>query len=90
MHWVITTSLFRFKDDLTIDIRSEEGRQLLDIRSKSRKGEGDPGQNARHVRSLSGEPGRPAGLYCSDTLYIREITCDISPACLFPRAWHLM
>jgi uncharacterized protein (DUF1499 family) len=47
---VVTTKLFRFKDDVTINVVPEPGgRPALMIRSTSRVGKGDLGANTRHV-----------------------------------------
>ncbi len=50
-----TTSLFRFVDDVEIRVQSKaEGKQgvLVEVRSASRVGKGDFGQNARNIRKL--------------------------------------
>lgn len=41
--------LFRFVDDVTIRVREEEGRTIVSVRSASRVGKGDFGQNARNI-----------------------------------------
>lgn len=46
------TPLLRFKDDVTIRMRREKGRTVVSVRSKSRLGTWDFGQNARNVREL--------------------------------------
>ncbi len=45
-----TTRLLRFKDDVVIRIRSNNGGTRLDIRSASRIGSSDFGANARRIR----------------------------------------
>ena len=46
------TRLLRFKDDVTVKIRREEGQTVVSVRSQSRVGEWDFGQNARNVQEL--------------------------------------
>lgn len=45
-----TTRWLRFKDDLVIRIRANDGATRLDIRSASRIGSSDFGANARRIR----------------------------------------
>lgn len=47
-----TTFWFRFKDDVVIHIREEEGRTRLDARSTSRVGVSDVGKNAERLRGF--------------------------------------
>ncbi len=47
-----------FKDDVTVRIRREGGRTRVSVRSKSRVGAWDFGQNARNVRELVAELDR--------------------------------
>ena len=49
---VHTTGFLRFKDDVTIRVRREKGRTFVSVRSKSRIGKWDFGQNARNVREF--------------------------------------
>lgn len=50
---VVTTPLWRFKDDLHIIIRpAGEAASTLSVRSASRVGKGDLGANTRHVLDL--------------------------------------
>jgi uncharacterized protein (DUF1499 family) len=49
---VATTRVFRFEDDVTVRIAREGGRTRLSIRSRSRVGKWDFGQNARNVREV--------------------------------------
>jgi len=49
---VHATRLWRFKDDVTIKLTREAGRTKVSVRSKSRLGRADFGQNARNVREL--------------------------------------
>ncbi len=41
---------FRFKDDFVIEVRDKNGQSVVEIRSKSRDGQGDVGTNARRIR----------------------------------------
>ena len=49
---VHTTLVWRFEDDVTVRITREGGRTRLSVRSKSRVGRTDFGQNARNIREL--------------------------------------
>ena len=55
------TRVFGFKDDVTIRIRREGERTRVSVRSRSRVGAWDFGQNARNVRELLGELDRSLG-----------------------------
>jgi uncharacterized protein (DUF1499 family) len=46
------TPLLRFKDDVTVTVRRKGGRTTVSVRSRSRIGAWDFGQNARNVRDL--------------------------------------
>lgn len=50
-----TTRLFKFKDDVTITVLSENGTSVVNVRSKSRIGKGDLGTNARRIRAFQAE-----------------------------------
>jgi len=51
-----TSKLFRFVDDVTVRIRpGEGGGSIVDIRSKSRDGQGDVGANAKRIRAITSE-----------------------------------
>ena len=50
-----TTRLFKFKDDVTITVTSENGASVVNVRSKSRIGRGDLGTNARRIRAFQAE-----------------------------------
>jgi uncharacterized protein (DUF1499 family) len=52
VHYVASTRVFRFKDDVNVRIRREGGKTKVTVRSKSRMGKIDFGQNARNVREL--------------------------------------
>jgi uncharacterized protein (DUF1499 family) len=45
-------TLVGFRDDVTVKIRRERGRTVVSIRSRSRTGAWDFGQNARNIREL--------------------------------------
>lgn len=47
-----TTRLFRFVDDVLIQVRSEQSSVTVSVRSASRVGRGDFGQNARNIRAF--------------------------------------
>ena len=52
-HFVLTTGLFHFKDDIHVTVLPEpSGNTLLHIESASRVGRGDFGANLAHVRAL--------------------------------------
>jgi uncharacterized protein (DUF1499 family) len=46
------TRVFRFKDDVTIQIDRKGARTEVSVRSRSRVGQWDFGQNARNIREL--------------------------------------
>jgi uncharacterized protein (DUF1499 family) len=45
--------LFRFVDDVAIRVRPEGGGSVVDVRSKSRVGQGDLGANASRIRAVA-------------------------------------
>jgi len=47
--------LWRFVDDITIRLADREGTTVVDVRSASRVGRGDFGQNARNIRRFQNE-----------------------------------
>lgn len=47
--------LWRFVDDITIRVTDREGATVVDVRSASRVGRGDFGQNARNIRRFQDE-----------------------------------
>jgi uncharacterized protein (DUF1499 family) len=55
---VARTRVLRFKDDVTVRIRRREGACEVAVRSKSRLGKGDFGQNARNIRAFQAEMER--------------------------------
>jgi uncharacterized protein (DUF1499 family) len=46
------TGLFRLREDVTVTIRRERGRSVVQIRSRSRLVPWDLGQNARNIRAF--------------------------------------
>jgi uncharacterized protein (DUF1499 family) len=52
LQYAASTRVFRFKDDVNVRIRREGGKTKVSVRSKSRTGKLDFGQNARNVREL--------------------------------------
>jgi uncharacterized protein (DUF1499 family) len=52
LQYVATTRVLRFKDDVSVRIRREGGKTKVTVRSRSRVGKLDFGQNARNVREL--------------------------------------
>jgi uncharacterized protein (DUF1499 family) len=55
---VRTTRVFRFSDDVTVHVTGSGGGSEVSVRSSSRVGKWDLGQNARNVRELLGELDR--------------------------------
>ena len=58
---VDTTKLFRFQDDIAVRVRpAADGTSRVDVRSKSRDGQGDLGVNAKRIRAFVAdlEPAR--------------------------------
>jgi uncharacterized protein (DUF1499 family) len=58
---VATTRVFRFKDDVTVRIRRQAGKTRVSVRSRSRLGKLDFGQNARNIRAFLAELDRQLG-----------------------------
>ena len=52
VHVEIRTAIGLFTDDLTIHVHPEGRNSRVTIRSRSRVGRGDLGENARHIRAL--------------------------------------
>ena len=52
---IAITRLMKFKDDVTITVTSEGSTTVVNVRSKSRKGKGDMGTNARRIRAFQAE-----------------------------------
>jgi uncharacterized protein (DUF1499 family) len=55
---VARTRVFRFKDDVTIRIRTAGRTSRVSVRSRSRVGRFDFGQNARNIRAFLAELDR--------------------------------
>jgi uncharacterized protein (DUF1499 family) len=49
---VAATRMLKFKDDVTVRIRREGGKTRVSVRSHSRTGKWDFGQNARNIREF--------------------------------------
>lgn len=49
---VATTALFRWKDDVVVEVRPAAGGCAVHVRSKSRTGRGDFGANAKRIRAF--------------------------------------
>jgi uncharacterized protein (DUF1499 family) len=47
-----TSAVFRFVDDIVVRVRPESGGARVDVRSKSRVGQGDLGANAKRIRAF--------------------------------------
>jgi uncharacterized protein (DUF1499 family) len=66
LHFVRSTRLFRFRDDITVRVADLGDRREVTAVSRSRVGRGDLGQNPRNLEELlrplrsrlSGDPGR--------------------------------
>jgi len=56
VHLVRTTTIMRFKDDIWVTLMpgDSEGATVVQVRSQSRLGRGDLGQNPRNIRELLG------------------------------------
>ncbi|MGE0103624.1 MAG: DUF1499 domain-containing protein [Blastocatellales bacterium] len=52
---VATTRIFKFKDDVTITVTRETDRTVVNVRSRSRVGKSDLGENARRIRAFQAE-----------------------------------
>ena len=46
------TTIFRFVDDISVRVRKDADGSAVDIRSKSRDGQGDLGANAKRIRAF--------------------------------------
>jgi uncharacterized protein (DUF1499 family) len=59
---VATTRVFGFQDDIVIRVRPDgDGASRVDVRSKSRDGQGDIGTNAARIRAFVGRLEHPDG-----------------------------
>ena len=52
LHFVRTTAVMRYQDDIVVQIEPEDGGSVLTAESRSRIGRGDLGQNPRNLREL--------------------------------------
>lgn len=52
---VAVTAMLRFRDDFVVRVREHENGAVIDMRSKSRKGKGDLGANAKRIRAFFDE-----------------------------------
>jgi uncharacterized protein (DUF1499 family) len=52
LHFVRTTPVLRFRDDIRVTITAADGGSRLTAESRSRVGKGDLGQNHRNLREL--------------------------------------
>jgi uncharacterized protein (DUF1499 family) len=52
------TLVLRFSDDVTVRVRTMGGLSAVSVRSRSRVGKWDFGQNARNIRELLAELDR--------------------------------
>lgn len=48
-----STAIFKFVDDISVRVRAAQSGSVLDIRSKSRDGQGDLGANAVRIRAFA-------------------------------------
>lgn len=60
VHLVRTTTIMRFKDDIWVTLLpgDADGSTIVQVRSQSRLGKGDLGQNPRNIRELLGRLGQ--------------------------------
>jgi uncharacterized protein (DUF1499 family) len=49
----VTSPTFLFVDDIVVRVRPEGDGSRIDVRSKSRDGQGDLGMNAKHIRAFA-------------------------------------
>ena len=49
---VATSGIFRFQDDIVVEVRARDGGSVIQVRSKSRDGKGDLGANARRIQDF--------------------------------------
>ena len=52
-----TSKLFRFVDDVSVRIRPRDAGSVVDVRSKSRDGQGDMGVNTQRIRAFAAKLG---------------------------------
>ena len=60
VHLIRTTTIMRFKDDIWVSLTPGDlaGSTVVQVRSESRLGRGDLGQNPRNIRELLGRLGQ--------------------------------
>jgi len=56
-----TSAVFHFVDDVVVRVRPESGGARIDVRSKSRVGQGDLGANAARIRAFAAALGSGSG-----------------------------
>ena len=47
-----TSRIFRFVDDISVRLRADGAATVIDVRSKSRVGQGDLGANAKRIEAF--------------------------------------
>ena len=52
---VATTRIFRFKDDVTVNVNRDGDATVVNVHSRSRIGKGDLGANARRIRTFQND-----------------------------------
>jgi len=57
-HAVARTRVLRFPDDVFIHVKTEKGKTVVSVKSESRYGKWDFGQNARNIRMFLAELDR--------------------------------
>jgi uncharacterized protein (DUF1499 family) len=58
LHAVVTTRLWKFKDDFELTVEPSAGGSRLQMSAQSRLGRGDLGANTRHILDFSAALGR--------------------------------
>lgn len=67
LHFVRTTPLLRFKDDVHVRLHPQGDQTVVHIRSRSRLGRGDLGQNPRNIQQLIAELNRRGAVPCAES-----------------------
>ena len=52
---VATSGIFRFQDDIVVEVRRRDSGSVIQMRSKSRDGKGDLGANAKRIQEFFGQ-----------------------------------
>ena len=52
LHFTITTKIFKFKDDLTVELETNIDQVIINARSSSRTGKADFGANVANIRKF--------------------------------------